>query len=66
MIDYNAIQKFHFFTFRTNADKPVKAVIRHLPGSTSAYDITVALPEIDYDVISLKQMTAKRPPSPSS
>jgi hypothetical protein len=41
-------------------DKPVKANIRHLPGNTSAEDITVALQEMD-DVISVKQMTAKHP-----
>jgi hypothetical protein len=32
-----------------------------LSGITSAEDITVALQETDYDVISVKQMTAKRP-----
>jgi hypothetical protein len=53
MVDYNAIQNFlteknlHLFTFYTEADKPVKAVIRHLPGNISA-DITVALLDIDY------------------
>jgi hypothetical protein len=51
MVDYNAIQKFlneknHFFTFYTKVDKPVKIVIRHLPGNTSAEDITVALQEM--------------------
>jgi hypothetical protein len=56
MVDYSAIQKFlnkknHFFTFYTKADKPVKIVIRHMPGNTSAKDITVALQETDYDVI---------------
>jgi hypothetical protein len=66
MVDYNAIQKFltkknlHFFTFYTKVDKLVKAVIRHLPGNISAVDITVALQEIDYNIVSLKQMTAKR------
>jgi hypothetical protein len=64
MVDYNAIQEFrteknlHFFTFYTKADKPVKAFIRHLPGNISAENITVGL---DYDVASVKQMTAKRP-----
>jgi hypothetical protein len=33
----------------------------HLPGNISAEDITMAYQEIDYDVISIKQMTAKRP-----
>jgi hypothetical protein len=53
--------KLNFFTFYTKADKPVKAIIMHLPGNISAEDITVAIQEIDYDVISVKQMTAKRP-----
>jgi hypothetical protein len=42
-------------------DKPVKTVIRHLPGNSPAEDITVAFQEPGYDVISAKQMTAKRP-----
>jgi hypothetical protein len=48
MVNYNAIQKFlteknlHFFIFYTKTVKLVKAVIRHLPGNTSAEDITVA------------------------
>jgi hypothetical protein len=66
MVDHNAIQKFlieknlHFFIFYTKADKPIKVVIRHLPGSASAEDITAALQEIDY-VFSVKRITTKRP-----
>jgi hypothetical protein len=41
IVDYNAIKiltkkNLHSFTFYTKADKQVKAVIRHLPGNTSA------------------------------
>jgi hypothetical protein len=67
MGDYNAIQKFfteknlHFFTFYTKPDKPVKDIIKYVLGNTSGEDIAVALQEIDYDVISVKQMTAKCP-----
>jgi hypothetical protein len=50
-----------FFTFYTKEDKPVKAVIRHLPSNTSPEDITVAFQVLGYQVISFKQMTAKRP-----
>jgi hypothetical protein len=32
-----------FFTFYTKGEKPLKAVIRHLPINTSSEDITVAL-----------------------
>jgi hypothetical protein len=42
-----------------NTDKPVKAIIRHLPDNIPAEDITVALKELGYNVISAKQMTAK-------
>jgi hypothetical protein len=54
------MKNFHFFALYTKAHKLVKAVIRHLPGNTSAKNITVVLQEIDYDVISVKLMTAKR------
>jgi hypothetical protein len=50
-----------FFTFYTKGDKPVKAAIRHLPNNTSSEDIRVALQELGYEVISVKQMTAKHP-----
>jgi hypothetical protein len=68
MVDYNAIQNFwternfHFFIFYTKADKPINAIIKHLPGNISTEDITVALQETDY-VISVKQMTTKCPTS---
>jgi hypothetical protein len=67
MGDYKTIQNLlsqkglPFFTFYTKGNKPVKAVIRHLPNNTSSEDITVALQELGYEVISVKQITAKRP-----
>jgi hypothetical protein len=67
MAHYKAIQKFlsqkglPFFTFYTKGDKPQKAVIRHLPNNTSSEDITVAVQELGYVVISVKQITAKSP-----
>jgi hypothetical protein len=81
MVVYKSIHRFltennlNSFTFYTKADKTVKAVIRHLSGNISAEDIGVAVQEISYDVISVKQMTVKvplqmegshTPPSPSS
>jgi hypothetical protein len=63
--DYKTIQNLlsqkgiPFFTLYTKGDKPVKAVIRHLPNNTSSEDITVALQESGYEVICVKQMTAK-------
>jgi hypothetical protein len=67
MADYKTIlnllsQKgLPFFTFCTKGDKPVNSVIWHLPSNTSSEDIRVALHEFSYEVISVKQMTAKRP-----
>jgi hypothetical protein len=66
MADYKTIQNLlsqkglPFFTLYTKGDKAVKAVISHLPNNTSSEDITVALQELGYEVISDKQMTAKR------
>jgi hypothetical protein len=67
MADYKTTQNllsqkgFPFFTFYTKGDKAVKAVIRHLPNNNSSEDITVALQEMAYEVISVKQITAKHP-----
>jgi hypothetical protein len=67
LADYKTIQTLlsnqglHYFTFYTKSDKPIKAVISHLPTNTSSEDITVALQELGYEVISFKQMTSKRP-----
>jgi hypothetical protein len=67
MADYKALQNFlsqkcvSFFTFYTKGDKQVKAVIRHLLKISSSEDNTVALQELGYEIISVKQMTAKRP-----
>jgi hypothetical protein len=67
LADYKAIQTLlsnqglNYFTFYIKSDKPIKAVVIHLPTNTSSEDITVALQELGYEVISVKQMTAKRP-----
>jgi hypothetical protein len=41
------------------SDKPITTVIHHLPINTSSQDTTLALHELGYDVISIKQMTTK-------
>jgi hypothetical protein len=67
MTDYKATQNLlskkglPFLTFYTIRDKPVKLVFRSLPSNNSSEDITVALQELGYEVISVKQMTAERP-----
>jgi hypothetical protein len=53
-----------YFTFSPKSDKPIKAVIRHLPLNTHAEDISDGLVEIGFDVVSVKQMTTIRRSSP--
>jgi hypothetical protein len=63
MADYSAVrahfedQKLHYFTFHHKSEKPIKAVIRHLPIDTPAKDISGGLLDLGFDVISVKQMT---------
>jgi hypothetical protein len=81
VIFINSLKKFlaekniHFFMFYKMADTTVQAVVRHSPGNIPAENITVAVQEIDYDVINVKQMTdnvarqkdgSHTPPFPSS
>jgi hypothetical protein len=66
MADFSAIKifletnKLPFFTFFPKSEKPVKAVIRHLPLNTPAEDISNGLVSMGFDVISVKQMTTTR------
>jgi hypothetical protein len=53
-----------YFTFYPKHDKPIKAVIRHLPQNTPAEDICDGLVNLGFDVISVKQMTTTRRPPP--
>jgi hypothetical protein len=71
MVDFLAV-KSHFeknnllsyFTFYPKSEKPIKAVVRHLPQNTPAEDICDGLVSLDFDVISVKQMrtTHRSPP----
>jgi hypothetical protein len=74
MADFQSV-KSHFdahnlsyYTFYPKSEKPVKAVIRHLPHNTPAEDISDGLVSLGFDVISVKQMTATRrsPPDEST
>jgi hypothetical protein len=49
-----------FFTFFPKSEKPIKAVIRHLPPNTPAEDICDRLASLGFDVVSVKQMTTTR------
>jgi hypothetical protein len=65
MADFSAIktftsQKLSFFSIFSKSQKPIKAIIRHLPSITLAEKICGALVELSFDVISIKQMTTTR------
>jgi hypothetical protein len=66
IVDYQAV-KAHFtksslayFTFFPMSEKPVKAVLRHLPSNTPAQDISDGLVDLGFDVVSVKQMSSAR------
>jgi hypothetical protein len=60
MADFSAIQQYltsknlHYFTFFPKSQKPIKAVIRHLPGNTPAAEIYEGLVELGFDIVSNK------------
>jgi hypothetical protein len=66
MVDYQAVknylstQSLTYFTFYPKSQKPIKAVIRHLPHNTPAEDIAEGLGDIGFDVISAKQISSVR------
>jgi hypothetical protein len=66
MGDYSAVRthlestNLNYFTFYPKSQKPIKAVIRHLPISTPAEDISDGLVGLGFDVISVKQMSSTR------
>jgi hypothetical protein len=49
-----------YYSFYPKSEKPVKAVISHLPYNTPAEDIYDGLVSLGFDVIKVKQMTATR------
>jgi hypothetical protein len=66
MADYSAIKEYlssqnpNYFTFYPKSLKPIKAVIRHLPGNTPAEEIYEGLLELGFDIISVKQISTTR------
>jgi hypothetical protein len=66
MEDFSAIRKYlegknlSYFTFFHTSEKPIKAVIRHLPSNAPAQDISDGLMDLAFDIISIKQMTTNR------
>jgi DNA primase len=66
MEDFSAIRKYlesknlSYFTFFQKSEKPIKAVIRHLPTNTPNQDISDGLMDLSFDIISVKQMSSTR------
>jgi hypothetical protein len=71
MADYSAIKEYlssqnlNYFTFYPKSLKPIKAVIRYLPGNTPA-EIYEGLVELGFGIISVKQMSTARQSQGSS
>jgi hypothetical protein len=70
MADFSAIRShfesknLHYFVFDPESQKPVKAVIQHLPISISIEDISVGLVNLGFDIVSVKQIsTTSRSPA---
>jgi hypothetical protein len=52
-----------YFTFSPNSEKPITAVIRHLPPDTSAEDISNSLEGVGSSVIHVRQLTNRGAPT---
>jgi hypothetical protein len=50
----------HYFNFSPNSEKPIKAVIRHLPPDTPAEDISSSLENLGFNIINVRQFTTNR------
>jgi hypothetical protein len=66
MTDYSAMRSYaeknnlHYFTSYQNSEKPIKAIIRHLPPDTPAEDMSYRHEDLGFNVINVSQMTATR------
>jgi hypothetical protein len=66
MADFQSVKSYFdnhnlsYFSFFPKNEKPVKALIRHLPHNTPAQDISDGMVSLGFDVINVKQMTTTR------
>jgi hypothetical protein len=67
VISYFDSRNLSYFSFYPKSQKPIKAVIRHLPQNAPAENISDGLMSLGFDVINVKQMTTSRrsPPEQS-
>jgi hypothetical protein len=65
-VDYQSVKTYFesknlsYYTFYPKSEKPIKAVIHHLPVNTPAKDISEGLVDLGFNVISVKQMSTAR------
>jgi hypothetical protein len=57
-------QNLSYYFFFPKSEKPIKAVIRHLPQNNPTEDISDGLVSLCFDVVRVKQMTATRQSPP--
>jgi hypothetical protein len=66
MADYSAMKSYleknnlQYFIFSPNSEKPIKAIIHHLPPDTPAEDISNSLENLSLKVINVRQLTTNR------
>jgi hypothetical protein len=66
MMDYSAIKSnleennLQYFTFSPKSEKPIKAVICHIPPDTPAEDISNSLQGLGFNIINVRQLMANR------
>jgi hypothetical protein len=64
MTDYSAMKSYleknnlPYFIFSPNSEKPIKAVIHHLPPDTPAEDISDSLEDLGFSIINVRQTAA--------
>jgi len=63
--DYSTLKQYleretPYYTSHPKGERPIKAIIRHLPGKTPAEDITNELLALGYKVHNVRQMTTTR------
>jgi hypothetical protein len=70
MAEYSAMKSsleknnLHYFNFSPNSEKPIKAVIRHLPPDTPRENISNSLENLGFNIINVRQLaTNQRAPN---
>jgi hypothetical protein len=66
MVYYSAMKSYleknnvHYFTFSPNSEKPIKAVICHLPPNMPAENISNSLENFGFNIVNMRQMMITR------